>query len=86
MADSANKIERINGILRSAKECRERLNKLAAALVQLHECEPETTDAAELSRCVTDGHRYETVLQRIINRKLQRIAAEEKEVDAQANV
>ena len=72
-----NKVERINGILKSAKEARQRLRNLAAALVELHECDEETSDAAELSFCVTDGHDYQTTLRRIINNKLQRYAVEE---------
>jgi hypothetical protein len=72
-----NKVERINGILRSAKEARQQLRNLAAALVELHDCDEDTSDAAELSFCVTEGHDYQATLRRIMNNKLQRYAAEE---------
>ena len=71
-----NKVERINQILRQAKQLRNEqeaiqveLRKLLSEMVTLHGLTPGSADADEIQLAVEYGKDYERVMRSIMDRK-----------------
>jgi flagellar motor component MotA len=74
-----NKVERINHLLNLSKHYREQLAAMAAEFAELHQANIGTHDFDDFMGCILDGEEYDSVMRRVMNRRISLHAAEEQE-------